>query len=176
MPDAPKLAHGSDGQETGDWMEANRCWPPRFRLQAAASASPSGGEPNLVPFEPTGAEWTVAAMRPKKLTLRPRPGPGAASQGLPAAPYVLPGASVTTAKSIPPLGVAVITGPDATPVGALAPGCQIPPPPRPRTTEEAQRRPNPCLFAKQGEPFSRRSVRPWAAACTRASSCAIPSR
>jgi len=59
----------------------NRCCR-RVRLQAAGISLTLVREPTYVPFEPTGAEWTVAVRWPNRNSpIRPRSlAPGAASQ------------------------------------------------------------------------------------------------
>lgn len=106
---APSMA------KTGDWMEATAA-AAEVRLQAAGISLTLGGEPTYVPFEPTGAEWTVAADGPTKLTfaralaqeLRLRVWPGSTLMYCPGKRY--------DGEVNPRWALRLITGPDATPV------------------------------------------------------------
>ena len=101
--------------QTSDWMLATAA-EAEARLQAAGIRLTLGGEPTYVPFEPVGAEWTVAADGPTKLTyaralaleLQRRVWPGSTLMYCPGKRY--------DGEVNPRWALRLITGPDGHPV------------------------------------------------------------
>jgi uncharacterized protein (DUF2126 family) len=101
--------------QTSDWMMAAAA-EVEARLQAAGVSLTLGGEPTYVPFEPVGAEWTVAADGPTKLTyakalaleLQRRVWPGSTLMYCPGKRY--------DGEVNPRWALRLITGPDGLPV------------------------------------------------------------
>ncbi|WP_259731281.1 MULTISPECIES: transglutaminase family protein [Synechococcales] len=101
--------------QTSDWMLATAA-EAEARLQAAGIRLTLGGEPTYVPFEPVGAEWTVAADGPTKLSyaralaleLQRRVWPGSTLMYCPGKRY--------DGEVNPRWALRLITGPDGHPV------------------------------------------------------------